>query len=59
MSDVRLRFNGKEAQEQQGDGNANYDPSLLDKKVTMATEGLEPFFTKILRQKPLKKMLSI
>jgi integrase len=59
VSEVRLRFNGKEAQEQQessdGDGNANYDPLLLDKKVTMATEGLEPFFTKILRQKTSKE----
>jgi hypothetical protein len=59
VSEVRLRFNGKEAQEQHessdGDGNANYDPLLLDKKVTMATEGLEPFFTKILRQKTSKE----
>jgi integrase/recombinase XerD len=59
VSEVRLRFNGKEAQEQQkssdGDENANYDPLLLDKKVTLATEGLEPFFTKILRQKTSKE----
>lgn len=59
MSEVRLRFNGKEAQEQQessdGDGNANYDLLLLDKKVTMAAEGLEPFYTKILRQKTSKE----
>ena len=47
------------AQEQQessdGDENANYDPLLLDRKVTTATEGLEPFFTKILRQKTSKE----
>jgi integrase len=61
VSEVRLRFNGKEAQEQEqqessdGDGNANYDTLLLDKKIILVTEGLEPFFTKILRQKTSKE----
>jgi hypothetical protein len=30
--------------------NANYDLLLFDKKVSLAAEGLEPFFDKILRQ---------
>ncbi len=64
MSEVRSRSKGKEAQELEqqgsnsgddGDGKTNYDPSLFDKKVTMAVEGLEPFFDKILRQKTSKE----
>ncbi|MFY9567128.1 MAG: hypothetical protein WAQ29_12325, partial [Nitrososphaeraceae archaeon] len=51
MSEVRLRSNGRKTQEQQessdSDGNA--------KKITLATEGLVPFFTKILRQKTSKE----
>ena len=58
MSEVRLRFNGKKAQEEGSsdrDGNANYDPLLLDRKIIMAADGLEPFYTKILRQKTSKE----
>ena len=45
----------EEAQEKETvDGNANnansYDLLLFDKKVSLAAEGLEPFFDKILRQ---------
>jgi hypothetical protein len=44
----------EEAQEKETvDGNANnansYDLLLFDKKVSLAAEGLEPFFDKILR----------
>jgi integrase len=61
VSEIRLRFNGREKQGQYQhessdvDGTDNYDPLLLDKKITLAAEGLEPFFTKILRQKTSKE----
>jgi hypothetical protein len=57
VSKVRPKYVKKEEEEAQekesGDGNANntnYDLLLFDKKVSLAAEGLEPFFDKILRQ---------
>ena len=60
MSKVRPKYVDGEAQDQESVDdnnatNANYDPFLFDKKITLAAEGLEPFFDKILRQKTLKE----
>jgi hypothetical protein len=58
VSIVRPKFKEKETQEQQesnGNEDASYDFLLFDKKVALASEGLEPFFDKILRQKTSKE----
>jgi integrase/recombinase XerD len=68
VSTVRPRFKvseeGEEAQEQgfnnRNDRNdCNTDFLLFDKRVTMAVEGLEPFFDKILRQTSKENALII
>ena len=62
MSKVRPKYVKMEEEEAQEietvDGNANNansdDLLLFDKKVSLAAEGLEPFFYKILRQRTSK-----
>jgi hypothetical protein len=49
----RVSEKGRGEQEFNNRYDSNTDPLLLfDKKVTMAVEGLEPFFDKILRKIP-------
>jgi hypothetical protein len=59
VSAIRPKFNIKKQKPSYGNAtninnSANYDLLLFDKKVTLAVEGLEPFFDKVLRQRTPK-----